>query len=154
MKNKKKALLLASIASLGILCGCGKVKTIEVDDETYVESNGEYIRLDIEPKVYEPGTHVIQYVHNIHDGNHDYYKRKHLKEGFNNIIFTPEIPEGYKIVGTTSYSNNDGYDYFIIYIMVNDKTVEVEGVFDAETNSIIYNDPGKVIEEKALELGD
>ena len=154
MKNKKKALLLASIASLGILCGCGKEKhkTIETEDGTYIETNGEYVKVEVLPKVYEPGTHIIQFVHKNSDGYS--YDRSYLIEGFDNLLFAPEVPEGYKAIGSTSYSTNDGFDNYTIYIMVNEVTVEVEGRYDVTLNSILYNTPGKIIEEKTLGLGD
>ena len=157
MNNKKKALLLASIASLSILCGCGspstkRVKSIETEDGTYIESNGEYVRLDISPKVFEPGTHIIQYVHKVNDGSS--YHNSQLTEGYNNSLFSPDVPEGYKIIGTTGYSNNYGYDNYMVYIMVNEETVEVEGRYDINTNSVMYNIPGKVVKEKTLGLGD
>ena len=71
MNKKKKALLLASIASLSILCGCTTApKSIETEDGTYVESNGEYVRLNLEPVIFEPGTHIVQY--NVYIGNMDF----------------------------------------------------------------------------------
>ena len=154
MNNKKKALLLASIASLSILCGCGSApKSIETKDGTYVESNGEYVKVEVLPKTFEPGTHIIQYVHKVNEERSSYHNSQ-LTEGYNNSLFSPEVPEGYKIIGTTGYSNKDGYDNYMVYIMVNEETVEVEGRYDINTNSVMYNIPGKVIKEKTLGLGD
>ena len=156
MKKENKALLLALVASLSFLCGCSKkANTIETEDGTYVEQNGEYVKLNLEPVVFEPGTHVIKYVSLCDDVDGNWrIVDSYLKTGFDNPVKTPEVPEGYKLVGVTSYANNDGYDRYIIYIFVNEERVEAEGKYYPEINMVLYNTPGTIINEKSLELGD
>ena len=148
MKNRKKALLLASIASLCILCGCKENEVIEIDGEQYIKSGEDYTRLDLSPREFEPGTHVIRYSDD---------SDSHLGEpGWgNSIINIPEVPEGYKYVETISiisegYGSHIGY----VHIFVNTKTVLARGVYNPETNRIEYSEPGEVVEERALEMGD
>ena len=38
MKRKKKALLLASIASLCLLCGCNNTEVVVIEGEQYVKN--------------------------------------------------------------------------------------------------------------------
>ena len=153
MKNKKKALLLTGIASLGILCGCGKEKhkTIETGDGTYVESNGEYVKVVLEPKTYEPGTHII-----IFNDHLDSTNTRSYNDGWEYSYFSiPEPPEGYKYVNTVIVDqSSSGSVNIYAHIYVNEKTVEVTPIYNAQKNTINYCNPGVVVEEKTLELGD
>ena len=152
MNKKKKALLLASIASLNILCRCTTVpKSIETEDGTYVESNGEYVRLNLEPAIFEPGTHIVQY--NVYIGNMDVYSKED-GWGKSRVEF-PEVPEGYKYVETISI-DQAGYGHLnaFVHVFVNEKRVEVTPVYNTSTGKVEYLEPGRVIEEKTLELGD
>lgn len=157
MNKRKKALLLASAASLCILCGCGKkTETVEIDGEIYVVVADEYTKIDIPDKTFEPGTHIIHYV-DIPDPKPPTFKKggHHLHQGFDNaMLYTGEVPEGYKLVGVTSYAHDDDYsfDYYIVYIFVNEKTVVAKGSYDAKNNEVVYETPGEVVEDVALGL--
>ena len=151
MREKEKALLLALVASLSFLCGCSKkANTIETEDGTYIEQNGEYVRLKLEPVTYEPGTHVISYnqylaaddISSTSDG-WEYSK-----------VSIPEVPEGYRYVETIVSDNGSGRIKSLIHVYVNTKTVEVTPIFNTNKGMIDYCMPGVVVEEKVLELGD
>ena len=118
MNKKKKALLLASVASLSILCGCATdtPKSIETEDGTYVESNGEYVKLNFEPQVFEPGTHIIHY--NQYIGDRNVYGKTD-GWGQSKIDF-PEVPEGYRYVETITLDQG-GYGHLnsIVHVFVN-----------------------------------
>ena len=144
MKKNKKALLLASIASLCILCGCEK-EIIEIEGEQYIKSGEEYTKLDLTPKVFEPGTHRMFYTY--HYGG----KHRKTKSGWNkNIIIIPEAPEGYEYVETIE--DDGAANYYYMYINV--ERVEVKGTYNQETNEIEYIGPGVVAKDRTLELGD
>ncbi|MBR4178563.1 MAG: hypothetical protein IKR57_04370 [Bacilli bacterium] len=158
-KRRKKALVLSSLLSLSILCGCGSEsktvntnETIEIDGETYIKSGGEYNKIEVVDRTFEPGEHIIHYVdipvekkRTITDAN--------INQGFDNAAFyMDEIPEGYKLIGVTSYSNDNGFSNFIVYIFVNEVTVIAKGRYDVYTNEIVYETPGKVVEESSLTL--
>ena len=144
MNRRKKTLLLAAIASLCILCGCGK-EVIEIDGEQYVKNGEEYIKLDLSPKVFEPGTHRMFYTY--HYGG----KHRETKSGWNkNIINIPEAPEGYEYVETIE---DDGAANFY-YMYINVERVEVTGTYNPETNEIEYLEPGVIVKDRTLEMGD
>ena len=151
-KRKKKALILSALASLAILSGCGSVtsnKTISVNGEQYVQNGDEYVRLDSNPKVYEPGTHIIYYVFFAQNC-------RFLNEGYGNSeIYIPSTPEGYSVMSISDISAK-GHDHTngIIIFYVNDKKVEVTGEYNSSTGVFEYDKPGKVIEEKTLEMGN
>ena len=61
-KNRISAFVLAGAASLSLMSGCKKnednVPTVfRTNEETYVENAGEYVKVEMEPKIFEPGTH-------------------------------------------------------------------------------------------------
>ena len=151
MNRKKKALLLASIASLAILSGCGsknpEINKLQIDGETYVQNGDEYVKVYISPKVFEPGQHRIAYVTEA-KGSYNFHS------GWDSIYTGIEVPEGYELTGISTASENDGYTDVIIYTFVNTKRVEAEGTYNSRINSIEYITPGRVVEEKVLEMGD
>ena len=155
MKTKSKAKILAFLtASTLLLSGCveEKKEVVEIDGVKYIKNEDEYTKIDLYNRVFEPGTHILHYV-NIPSAKtssvYDYY----IDQGYNNgSFFIDEAPEGYRLVGVTSYSNNDGYDEFIIYIFVNEKTVIVNGRYDDKINEIVYDSPGVIKEESSLTL--
>lgn len=152
MNNKKKALLLASVASLSILCGCTTApKSIKKEDGTYVESNGEYVRLNLEPAIFEPGTHIIHY--NQYIGDRNVYGKTD-GWGQSKIDF-PEVPEGYRYVETISL-DQAGYGHLnaLVHVFVNEVTVEAIPVYNTNTGEVVYSEPGTIVSEKTLELGD
>ena len=152
MKNEKKALILASIAALLMLCGCSKKpNTIETEDGTYIETNGEYVKLSLNPVIYEPGAHVIMYNQYI-GGNQNWS----TNDGWEySRLSIPEVPEGYRYVETIDICDGGyGRTNAFIHIYVNTKTVEVTPIYNSEKDEIDYCMPGKVVEEKTLELGD
>ena len=152
MNKRKKALLLSSIASLCILCGCSKTETIEIEGTTYIKNGEEYQKIDISDRRFEPGQHIIHYV-DIPIRKTSAIPDSELNQGFNNGAFYVDIvPEGYKLVSVTTFSNNDGYDYVIVYILVNEKPVIAKGSYDTEINEIVYETPGTVVEETCLNL--
>lgn len=67
----------------------------------------------------------------------------------------PEPPEGYKYVNTVIVDqSSSGSVNIYAHIYVNEKTVEVTPIYNAQKNTINYCNPGVVVEEKTLELGD
>ena len=150
MKKENKALLLALVASLSFLCGCSKkTKTIETSDGTYVESNGEYVRVNTEPIEYEAGTHFIYYIHKF---DIPIINTGYLEEGYNcfgNIF--PETPEGYRLINITNLSDNDGYVDGFAFFYVNEVPVIVEGKFNSSTGEVEYLEPGEVVKSLTLE---
>ena len=155
MNNRKKAILLSCLSSIALLTGCSEAKsnTIQVEGETYVQSGDEYVKVNVAPKLFEPGEHVISYVIKPNDGSS--LGTNYLTEGYNNPWFNlNDVPQGYKVIGFSDYSTNSGYSNFLVYILVNEVTVEVEGSYDVRTNSIVYLNPGKLVEENILTLGD
>ncbi len=154
MKNRKKALLLSCLTSLVVLTGCGSAtKTIQIEGETYIQSGEEYVKVNVAPKTFEPGEHVISYLVKPNDGSS--INNGDLYEGYNNPWFNlNEVPDGYRVIGFTDYSTNRGYSNYLVFILVNDETVEVEGSYDARTNSVVYLNPGKVIDSPKLNLGE
>ena len=155
--RKKKALILSTLASLAILSGCSseskeESKTITVNGEQYVQNGDEYIKIDVSPRTFEPGTHVIHYI-DIPNKSDNTLSNKYIKKGFDNAAFSiGDLPDGYKLVGVTDYSTYSGYSYYIIYILVNEKTVIAEGRYDEFTQEVVYETPGKIVEEEALTL--
>ncbi len=149
MNKKKKALLLASIASLSILCGCTtSAKTIETEDGTYVESNGEYVKVNVDNKIFEVGEHKIAYAVTT-SGTYTFNK------GWINLYsYMPEIPEGYELTGVATASSYKGYTDAILFTFTNIEKVEVEGVYNSKLNIVEYPAPGTVIKDKTLELGE
>ena len=156
MKNsrKKKALILSALASLAILSGCGSKtkeenKTIKIDGVEYIQRGDEYEKLEIPSKVFEPGEHTIAYVIYKKNGSINF------TSGWNSIYeWGIETPEGYEFVCLTSGSEWNGNTDVLIYTYVNTKTVEVEGTYNEYDNCFEFSTPGKVIEEKTLEMGD
>ena len=149
MNKNKKALLLSSITALSILCGCGtETKTIQIEGETYVQSGEEYVKVEVSDRTFEPGTHVIHYVDIVRNG--ESINSGNIVQGYDNAYFNfpADVPEGYKVIGATSYSNNSGYDSYIVYILVNEKTVVAKGRYDSNTNEVVYETPGEVIEQE------
>ena len=159
MDIKKKAWLLSSIASLSILCGCGSnTETqdtntlVTVDGEQYIQNGNEYTKLDITPKRFEEGEHIIHYV-DIPVSKRNAIPDSSLNQGFGNASFAiDDIPEGYKLAGVTSYSNGDGKSYFIVYVFVNEVPVIAEGSYDINSNTVVYETPGKIVDEKTMTL--
>ena len=151
MKSKKKALLLASIASLGILCGCGKEKhkTIETEDGTYIEANGEYVRVNTEPKRFESGTHVIYYV--FKNVGSFWTNNFNLKNGFGTLgDIIPETPEGYRLLNISGLSDGSQGTDGLGFVYINEVPVLAEGFFNEETGLVEYTQPGTVIDELEL----
>ena len=146
MKRRKKALLLASALSLCVLCGCGEAQTVEIDGVTYVQNGDEYTRIDIVPRVFEPGEHVIYYTVNRGDSSFG------GKDGWGTSkLNIPEVPEGYRYVETLSLDEGGyGYTDALVHIFVNEKKVEVKGTYNTRTNTVEYNEPGRVVEELTL----
>lgn len=151
MNRRKKALLLASALSLCVLCGCGDNKTVEIEGVTYIQNGDEYTRLDISPKVFEPGEHKITYTAGPREGI-----RIKLGEEWedNYYSYAPITPEGYELIDFKFVSDDDGYVTNIVFIYVNTKRVEASGVYNSKSNTVIYNTPGVVVEEKTLERGN
>ena len=148
MKYKsKKALILAALASISVLSGCNKAKIIQIDGETYIQSGEEYNKIEMKPKIFEPGTHIIHYIKTLNNGSA--VRQKNIDDGYDSLYFTDVVvPDGYKLSAVTSYSSQDGYDEYIIYIFVNDKTVEVEPSYNTRTNEVMYTSVGNVIEDE------
>ena len=153
MKNsrKKKALLLSALASLVILTGCGESKSekiITIEGEEYIQSGEEYIKLNGETKVFEPGTHITYYVFYSNGcGN--------VSSGFGESYFEiPETPAGYSIISISDLNHGDDHTNGIVIFYVNNKKVEVQGEYNSSTGLFEYDKPGMVIEEKTLEMGD
>ena len=157
MKRKKKALLLASIASLCLLCGCGKnsqVEVVEKNGEEYIKTGDEYTKLDISPKRFEAGDHVVYYVVKRETGD-SWLNVYEINSGYNGIKnIVPETPEGYKLIDVVSMSDANGATNAIAFFYVNEVPVLVEGVLNFETGIVEYVEPGVVVEEKTLEMGD
>lgn len=159
MDIKKKAWLLSSIVSLATLCGCGSSSgtqdtntLVTVDGEQYIQNGNEYTKLDITPKRFEEGTHIIHYV-DIPVSKRSTISDNKINQGFGNSAFAiDDIPEGYKLAGVTSYSNSNGNSYFIVYVYVNEVPVIAEGSYDINSNTVVYETPGKVIKEQAMTL--
>ena len=151
MKREKKALILASIAALLMLCGCSKkANTIEKDDGTYIESNGEYVKLNLEPKEFEAGKHIIYYVYKIDtpwysDGVEIYSGY----DAFGNVV--PETPEGYKLINIVGLSDNDGYTNSFAFFYVNEVPVVVNGKLNPNTGVVEYLEPGEKVSSLTLE---
>ena len=144
MKRKKKALLLASVASLCILCGCNNAEVVEIEGEQYVKNGEEYTRVDLTPKVFEPGEHIINYSVDSNDiaGATGWGKGR---------VYFPETPEGYRFVetiveGNGGYGSTSGY----VNIYVNVVRVEVKGTYNPRTNTVEYIEPGVVVDELTL----
>ena len=159
MSIKKKAWLLSSIASLAILCGCGSnTETqdtntlVTIDGEQYIQNGNEYTKLDITPKRFEEGEHIIHYV-DIPVSKRNAIPDSGLNQGFGNAsLAIEEMPEGYKIIGFTSYSNGGGTSYYMIYLLVNEVPVIAAGSYDINSNSVVYETPGKIVDEKTMTL--
>ena len=147
MKNRKKTLLLAAIASLCILCGCGeKTELLEIEGEQFVKSGEDYTRIDISSKVFEPGTHRVIYSKRITSSYSS-------KEGWStNKIEIPETPEGYRFVGVIK--GDAGFYGMYLHIFENVERVEVTGTYNPETNEIEYLEPGVIVKDRTLEMGD
>ena len=148
MTKRKKAYLLSSLLSLAILCGCKQEsKTIQIDGEMYVQSGEEYIKVNTEPKTFEPGTHIIYFV-TLED------HCEYLTEGYgNSYIEVPKVPDGYRVLTTTAVQTDD-HDHTsgMVYFFINEKTVEATGEFNTKTGEVEYLTPGVVIEDE-LTLG-
>ena len=148
MKNRKKAILLASIASLCILCGCGK-EVIEIEGEQYVKSGAAYPKLALTPKVFAPGKHIVRYVEKTSPGVDS--------SGWGTVVMNiPEVPEGYRYVETLTIDTGyNGLSNGFVHIFINEKRVEAKPSYNPKTNTIEYLEPGVVIEEqRVLEMGD
>ena len=148
MKNRKKALLLSCLTSLVVLTGCGSAtKTIDIDGQTYIQDGEEYVKLNMEPKTFEPGEHVIYFTYNT-SGSFGGSKGW----GTSNIGL-PETPEGYKYVNSFSIDEGTyGFTDSIVHMYVNEVTVEVTPTYNSKTNKIEYTLPGVVVE--SLKLND
>ena len=147
MNKRKRALLLASVASLGILCGCKQeTKVVEKEGEVYIQNGSEYTRIDVSPKVFEPGEHIITY------SVEDSYLVNGNGWGEASIDF-PETPEGYRYVETlVDVSAMGGYTNGYVHIYINTDRVEVPGTYNPQTNTVEYITPGVVV--KSLTLGN
>ena len=146
MNRRKKALVLSGIASLLLLCGCGETNTVTIDGVEYIQRGDEYVKLDLSPVTFEPGTHIIHYTY--HFGSQSIGGQTGW--GTSNLQM-PEVPEGYRFVETLSVDEGGhGYTNTLVHIFVNEKTVEVQGTYNPNTNTIEYKEPGKVVEELTL----
>ena len=148
MTKRRKVYLLSSILSLAILCGCKEEsKTIQIDGETYVQTGEEYIKVNSEPKVFEPGTHIIYYV-TLED------HCEYLTEGYgNSYIEVPKVPDGYRVLTVSAgQSNKHDHTSGMIYFYINEETVEAQGEYNVKTGEVEYLTPGVVIEDE-LTLG-
>ena len=148
-KNKRKALLLAGLASMAILCGCSNNdnnKTVEIEGVIYVQNGDEYVKVDTTPKVFEPGEHIIHYTYDR--GNN----RVGGETGWGTSdLNLPETPEGYRYVETITLDEAGyGHTSSLVHIFVNVERVEVQAQYDSKNNTIVYPEPGKVIEEMIL----
>ena len=146
---KRKALLLSSIASLCILCGCSTEKnTVIINGETYIQNGEEYTKLDLSPKVFEPGEHIIHYTYTYDRG----INRIGGETGWGTSdLNLPETPEGYRYVETITLDEAGyGHTSSLVHIFVNVERVEVQAQYDSKNNTIVYPEPGKVIEEMIL----
>ena len=135
-KSSYKSILLATAASLVLLTGCSTGR------EVTNLPNQNQIQQEItipENQTFEPYQHV-------------YFTRYYLSEKVQPERITGgqiEIPEGYEILTIENWdeseyksSQNGGYDIWFI----NNKTVEVEAVYNESKEQYDYSQPGIVCE--------
>ena len=151
--NRRKMAFIASLLSLCILSGCRtKMKTVEIDGDEYIMNGEEYTKINLEDKVFEPGTHIIHYI-DIPHSESSTLSDKEINQGYGNgAFYIGEPPEGYKLVGVTSYANSSGNDNHIVYIFVNEKTVVAKASFDPYGREVVYETPGQIVDEPSLNL--
>ena len=150
-KENISAIILAAIASAGLLSGCKKEsKIIEKDGNTYIKSGSDYVELDLEPKVFKPGEHIIYYVTSFKVETTTWSGYYSISPGYGNSnLPVPEIPEGYSCIDIIDIvdDNNKGATSVIFYY-INDVEVEAEGRYNTETNTVDYPNPGKVLSQE------
>jgi len=144
MKKNSRRLLMFGLTSLILMTGCEESKAVEINGKTYIQKGNEYISLDMEPKVFEAGTHFINYFCESACYGH---------EGWNNCdLFFPEVPEGYKHVNSISIDHGAyGSTSGVLHIYVNEVAVIVEPTYNNSTGEIEYNNIGKPVKQLILE---
>ena len=97
-------------------------------------------------KVFEAGTHVITYYHVEKDlMNHE------MEDHY--LPTDVLIPYGYEIFEKqTGIVYDNGAYYVTLYSLVNNRTLEVVGTYDYDTNDFVFDGPGEVIEDYSLTL--
>lgn len=146
MKKNTKKLLMFGLTSLLLMTGCDESEIVEIDDKSYLQKGNEYTSVELESKVFEPGTHIISYL----DSKTGY---TFGKSGWGKVdVEIPEVPEGYRYVNTYSIDHEyHGHTSAIVHVFVNEVTVEVEPTISHKTGEIEYVIPGKPVKSLVLE---
>ncbi len=178
MKEKTKATIGSAILAGALLSGCSDVKNSkEIDSLEDYGNNTEHTEVNkitnitTVKKVFEPGTHFIEYYSSIAKNNpqnekdkpryindryHDYNgdvlgENRYNTNGFiNNNV---PVVEGYELFDFEPYENTGYYGtktFGYVYVFVNTEKVEVTMYYDYDNNILYYNEPGVVVKEQTL----
>jgi len=143
MKRKQKALLLSAICSLAVLTGCNNTTQ---SSEKIEPKNGFYVSvpndLELQKKIFEPGEHIIYYEQDDVDRSLSASDEDSWTSG---ILEIPETPEGYYLFQIVPhYASNRLVG--VIYVYINDQTVEATPTYDRISKTIQYETPGVVVD--------
>ena len=148
--NKRTAAALLLLTSMIFLTGCGhKTEVITIDDKQYVKNgDSSYTEIGTEVKTFEPGQHFIYYNQNVP------YELAKRKDGWGVApLNVPSTPNGYRYENSSSIDlGGHGYTTNIVHVFVNEVPVEAKLVYNAETDTIGYFEPGTPV--KKLVLGE
>ena len=142
MKNKKTT-IGAYLLSFLILTGCGGYKEDTKESSLDNTSITDILRVEDEYKIFEPGTHYLQYF-NYYDNT---VRVTETGEFVNTNI---PVLDGYEFINVMPVLFSSGATKGYMYFFVNTKTVKVKGVYDYNNNVYNYSNPGEVVEKSLV----
>ena len=145
-KKRRTALIASALVAAGILSGCDSKETVTIDGEQYVQNGEEYIKIENTTMIFEPRTHIVQYM--VKDENSESFNSYSSKTGY--LKYNIEIPEGYELFDVEPWISSSESTAGVIYFFINTERVEVTSEYDINTNTYLFNNPGVVVKDMTL----
>ena len=112
--------------------GYNKVNTSELTTEKAIK------------KVFEPGTHIIEY------SNVEMVGMPEMYEGY--VDLDIDVPEGYELVdyeiSERKMGPKDSYYNRGYFVFVNTEEVEATGIYDVDHDKYLFSTPGVVVKKE------
>lgn len=136
----KKLALYSTVGVLGAfsLTGCGSSNS-ESNEEVVTEEDNSNKDEQVETKYFDVGEHVFCQGFGVTDVDNP-----------EDLAVSINVPTGYHIFDVERYSYDGVMRYLAFY--VNDVPVEVEAVYNEETETYDYSNPGTPVLENTNEL--
>ena len=143
----KKLALYSTVGLLGTfsLTGCGSSDS-ESKKEVIVEEDNSSKDEQVETKYFDVGEHVFYEALYVPEAHYNY-------TSFMGVSGSINVPTGYHIFDIEEQGQYKyGENHFYMAFYVNDVPVEAEGIYNEETESYDYSNPGTPVLENTNEL--